>query len=272
MESSGLQTAPKLAIRPEREYMAKPRGQNYLLPSGGNICYPSMRDGNPKNSSKRRTIQICTDSQAALMAIESSKVKSRLVLDCKKILNDLASCNRVILTWVPGHLGVPGNEEADRLARVGSIGYPIGPENILGVPYSMGVSTMKELLNKEFEKSWQEAPDRIERNTLYLPYASIQFWMAALFFFALVLEVGIYCWYGHKVMIKSREVGDACYMTNWYEADVKIQKILFIIMERSKRPIQFTAGGFFTLSLPTLTKILRTAYSYFALLQHTYGK
>ncbi|KAJ8952583.1 hypothetical protein NQ318_004128 [Aromia moschata] len=70
-----------------------------------------------KTAPKRRTIQICTDSQAALMAIESNKVKSQLVLDCKKILNDLASCNRVILTWVPGHSGVPENEEADRLAR-----------------------------------------------------------------------------------------------------------------------------------------------------------
>ncbi|KAJ8950819.1 hypothetical protein NQ318_012681 [Aromia moschata] len=86
-----------------------------------------------KTAPKRRTIQICTDSQAALMAVESSKVKSRLIFDCKKILNDLASCNRVILTWVPGHSGVPGNEEADRLARVGSIGYPIGPEPILGI-------------------------------------------------------------------------------------------------------------------------------------------
>ncbi|KAJ8942113.1 hypothetical protein NQ318_000708 [Aromia moschata] len=38
------------------------------------------------------------------------------------------------------------------MARLGSIGYPIGPEPILGVPYSMEVSTMKELLNKEFEK------------------------------------------------------------------------------------------------------------------------
>ncbi|KAJ8940350.1 hypothetical protein NQ318_010861 [Aromia moschata] len=49
-----------------------------------------------KTAPRRRTIQICTDSQAALMAIESSKVKSRLILDCKKILHNLASCNRVI--------------------------------------------------------------------------------------------------------------------------------------------------------------------------------
>ncbi|KAJ8983675.1 hypothetical protein NQ317_003463 [Molorchus minor] len=59
----------------------------------------------------------------------------------------LTSRNKVILTWVPGHSGVRGNEEADRLAREGSAMHPIGPELILGVPYSMGVSAMKELLS-----------------------------------------------------------------------------------------------------------------------------
>ncbi|KAJ8974770.1 hypothetical protein NQ317_007320 [Molorchus minor] len=72
---------------------------------------------NPKRAPKGRTIQICSDGRAALLAIESSKVESRLVLECKKTLNDLASRNKVIITWVPGHLGVRGNEKTDRLAR-----------------------------------------------------------------------------------------------------------------------------------------------------------
>ncbi|KAJ8966610.1 hypothetical protein NQ317_004368 [Molorchus minor] len=88
---------------------------------------------NLKRAPKERTIQICSDSRAALL--------------CKKTLNDLASRNKVILTWITGHSGVWGNEEADRLAREGSAMYPIGPEPILGVPYSMRVSTMKKTPN-----------------------------------------------------------------------------------------------------------------------------
>ncbi|KAJ8972662.1 hypothetical protein NQ317_014021 [Molorchus minor] len=102
MESSGLRMAPKL----ERGYMGKPHGQK------------------PENGFKRRTIQICSDSQVALLAIKSSKVNSQLVLECKKTINDLACRNRVMLTWVPIQVS-EGNEEADRLAREGSALYPI---------------------------------------------------------------------------------------------------------------------------------------------------
>ncbi|KAJ8983503.1 hypothetical protein NQ317_005161 [Molorchus minor] len=45
-----------------------------------------------------------------------------------------------------------------RLAREGSAMYPIGPEPILGLPYSMGVSVMKELLTKGFKNSWHVTP------------------------------------------------------------------------------------------------------------------
>ncbi|KAJ8977462.1 hypothetical protein NQ317_000039 [Molorchus minor] len=119
---------------------------------------------NLKKAPKGRTIQICSDSRAALLTIESSKVKSRLVLKCKKTLNNLASRNKVILTWVPGHSGVRGNE-ADRLAREGSAMYPTGPEPMLGVPYSMGVPAMKEVPTKEFKNSWHVTPGMRQAKT-----------------------------------------------------------------------------------------------------------
>ncbi|KAJ8964926.1 hypothetical protein NQ317_014459 [Molorchus minor] len=97
----------------------------------------------------RRILQSPSNLKTILLRRESLNLASflgaysgllRLCLsmrNAKKTLNDLASRNKVILTWVPGHSGVRGNEEADRLAREGSAMYPIGPEPILGVPYSM---------------------------------------------------------------------------------------------------------------------------------------
>ncbi|KAJ8974969.1 hypothetical protein NQ317_004806, partial [Molorchus minor] len=79
-----------------------------------------------------------------------------------------------VIVVLEGHSGVQRNEEADRLAREGSAMYPIGPEPILGVPYSMGVSAMKELLTKEFKNSWhvtlgmQQAKTHIEGPSLKL--------------------------------------------------------------------------------------------------------
>ena len=80
-----------------------------------------------------KRICICSDSQAALNALDRGKINSRLVRDCRDALQDLADLNEVTLIWVPGHRGIAGNERADKLARKGS-GIPLlGPEPAVGI-------------------------------------------------------------------------------------------------------------------------------------------
>jgi hypothetical protein len=54
-----------------------------------------------------------------------------LVRECHQSLVKLAEHNRIQLVWVPGHMGIAGNEIADQLARQGSSHPLTGPEPAL---------------------------------------------------------------------------------------------------------------------------------------------
>ncbi|XP_074042447.1 uncharacterized protein [Leptinotarsa decemlineata] len=83
---------------------------------------------------KEKTIEIYSDRQAAIKAISSMQVNSKLVWNCPEKLQELGSQNRLSLAWVPGHTGFNGNEEADSLAREGARCSPIAIAKIHGVP------------------------------------------------------------------------------------------------------------------------------------------
>ena len=78
---------------------------------------------------KGRTITIFNDSQAALKALESVTVKSKLVLKCLGFLNELATHNSIQLVWVPEREGILGNERADELDPSPYLAYPIAWSN-----------------------------------------------------------------------------------------------------------------------------------------------
>jgi len=72
-------------------------------------------------SRPEKYVSICSDSQAALEALQAVRTTSPLVQECQKVLNDISTWHVVGLYWVPGQAGVRGNEIVDELARDGSL-------------------------------------------------------------------------------------------------------------------------------------------------------
>jgi ribonuclease HI len=81
-------------------------------------------------------IVIFSDSRAALQALMSYKIDSKLVLECRNLLQELANTSSLALVWVPGHSMIDGNDNADELARKGSSKTPIG--QVPCIPLSKG--------------------------------------------------------------------------------------------------------------------------------------
>ena len=77
-----------------------------------------------------KDIIIFTDSQSALGAIDKHKTNSKIVLDTVNKLNKLGKANNLNLKWVKAHVGIDGNETADRLAKEGSAGINASTLNI----------------------------------------------------------------------------------------------------------------------------------------------
>lgn len=93
-----------------------------------------------------------------------------------------------------------------------------------------------------------------------------------MYFMAMLTQLILYCWLGNELLLESTTIQDSCYLSDWINFDTKVRKTLFIIMERSKRPVYLTAGKFANLSLDSFKSILKSAYSYFALMQTLYRK
>lgn len=118
----------------------------FAISACANVCLQS--------GIRNRRILICIDSQAALRALSSFCIDSKLVFECVTQLNKLARANELTLVWVPGHSGVSGNEKVDELARVGSSEPATGADPFLPLTRSWIVTSIREWARKSHALSW----------------------------------------------------------------------------------------------------------------------
>ncbi|CAG9759550.1 unnamed protein product [Ceutorhynchus assimilis] len=101
---------------------------------------------------------------------------------------------------------------------------------------------------------------------------SIQALFNFAFMFDVLFEIGTICWFAGLLTLKSVEISDACYNYNWLNSSTRTKRMLLIILLRSQRPMYVTAGTFIRLSMSSFLTVIKTAYSYFALMQSLYDK
>ncbi|XP_018328700.1 uncharacterized protein LOC108739342 [Agrilus planipennis] len=100
-----------------------------------------------------RDLQICTDSQASIMALEKPVTTSKLVQRVKDTLNELGTRNRVTIIWIPGHSGYNGYEKADKLAKQGA-DMEEQPDGEVGIPYQEGNNAISRIMRKQKWNTW----------------------------------------------------------------------------------------------------------------------
>ncbi|XP_017479147.1 PREDICTED: uncharacterized protein LOC108368746 [Rhagoletis zephyria] len=109
-----------------------------------------------RRGTSSKNICIMSDSQAALLALRSHIITSKLVYDCLNTLNGLGSKNTVLLGWVPGHEGHDGNEQADGLAKHEATTLFHGPEPFCGLTKAHLREVINKWVDKKFDRHWNE--------------------------------------------------------------------------------------------------------------------
>ena len=101
-----------------------------------------------ENPNKIANTVIFSDAKSALQALENRNSNKKEVIETLLQAHKLLSMftTRLVLQWVPGHINIPGNEKADRLAKQGS------RSEQTNKPVTL--QTAKQIIKQNYKEEW----------------------------------------------------------------------------------------------------------------------
>uniref|UniRef100_A0A336KP90 CSON008433 protein n=1 Tax=Culicoides sonorensis TaxID=179676 RepID=A0A336KP90_CULSO len=86
----------------------------------------------------------------------------------------------------------------------------------------------------------------------------------------LQLDVLLICIYGDRLITQSLNISVACYDVKWYNASIKFQKMIAMMIMMTNIPLKVTAWDFGDISIQSYGTIMRRTYSYFTLMRKVF--
>ena len=117
---------------------------------------------------------IFSDSRSALEALKSYNPKNSLVREIKYKFHRLYNSGfDVEICWVPSHIGIRGNEVADKAAKEAIT----KPRSIIDIPINDYIPALKEFIFNKWQVSWD---DESIDNKLKQIKPNVRFWKSSL--------------------------------------------------------------------------------------------
>ncbi|KAF5296983.1 hypothetical protein FQR65_LT10135 [Abscondita terminalis] len=99
--------------------------------------------------------------------------------------------------------------------------------------------------------------------TFMIKSYDLKFIQITIVLFAALITAFFTSYWGSELVKHYMEIGISCYELDFVGTDLRFQKCLCLMIQQTQQPVQFTVGGFNSLSMRTFLIVIKAAYSYF---------